>query len=65
MKLKSILAISALLTASLVSAQPSGYYIWKNKLTGEKVCEPTMSADKWVRESGPYEDSNCKFKLPD
>lgn len=64
MKLKSIVAIAGLVAASVVGAQPSGYYVWKNKTTGEKVCEPDMAADKWVRESGPYEDSNCKFKLP-
>lgn len=37
---------------------------YQSKTTNEKVCEPSMPADKGVRESGPYEDSNCKFKLP-
>lgn len=64
MKLKLTLAAAALALASVASAQPSNYFVWVNKTTGAKVCEPDMPADKWKQESGPYEDSTCKFKLP-
>lgn len=57
-------AAAALLLANIAVAQPSEYFIWKNKTTGKTVCEPTMPADQWTKESGPYEDANCKFRLP-
>jgi hypothetical protein len=64
MKLRLALAALALAATSLACAQPSDYYVWKNKATGATMCEPDMPADKWTKESGPYEDSNCKFKKP-
>lgn len=64
MKINVTLAAALIALASVASAQPSNYFVWVNKATGQKVCEPDMPADKWTRESGPYEDENCKFKLP-
>ena len=64
MKIQLCIASAALCLATVAIAQPSEYYVWKNKTTGAKMCEPDMPAAQWVKESGPYEDSNCKFKLP-
>jgi hypothetical protein len=64
MKLRLILAVSAVLLSSLAVAQPSTYFLWKNKTTNATVCEPQMDEAQWVQQSGPYEDSNCKFLAP-
>jgi hypothetical protein len=65
MKTKLILAAAAaMLLAGVATAQPSEYFIWKNNATGKTVCEPQMPADQWTKQSGPYEDANCKFKVP-
>ena len=37
MKLQLILATLALAASSLVAAQPSEYYVWKNKATGAGI----------------------------
>ena len=65
MKSKLIFAaVAAMLLAGVATAQPSEYFIWKNKASGKTVCEPDMPAAEWIKQSGPYEDSNCKFKVP-
>jgi len=64
MKFKLILATASLLLTGLAIAQPSEYFVWKNKTSGQTVCEPDMPADKWTKQSGPYEDPNCKFRVP-
>jgi len=63
-KLKITLAAASLLLAGLAIAQPSEYYLWKNKSSGETVCEPDMPAAQWTKQSGPYEDPNCKIRIP-
>lgn len=60
MKTKAMLVVSALLASSLVAAQPSTYYLWKHKTTGQTMCEPDADAN-WVKVAGPYEDSNCRI----
>jgi hypothetical protein len=64
MKLKLTLAAASILMAGLAIAQPSEYYVWKNKGSGQTVCWPEMPADKWIKLSGPYEDPNCKIRIP-
>jgi hypothetical protein len=65
MKSKLIVAaIAALLLTGVAMAQPSEYFLWKSKASGKTVCEPDMPAAQWTKLSGPYEDVNCKFRLP-
>jgi len=64
MKFKLTVAAASLLLAGLAFAQPTEYYVWKNKASGQTVCEPDMPADAWTKESGPYEDPVCKIRMP-
>lgn len=52
----------AAVTTTLAIAQPSQYFLWQNKKTGQKVCEPQAIDADWVKLSGPYEDPNCSIK---
>lgn len=61
MKLKLTVAAAALLLAGLAVAQPSEYFLWKHKVTGQTTCEAQVAdEDAWVKVSGPYRDANCK-----
>jgi hypothetical protein len=60
MQRKIALFLSATLLAAAAFAQPSLYYLWKNKKTGEQICDPQAADDSWVKVSGPYSDPNCK-----
>ena len=64
MKLRLTLAVSALLLTTLAVAQPSTYYLWKNKTTGATACEPEMDTAKWEKQSGRYAESNGRFLAP-
>ena len=60
-----VAAVAALLLLTGVAmAQPSEYFLWKNKVSGKTVCEPDMPAAQWTKLTGPYEDANCKFRFP-
>jgi hypothetical protein len=50
--------------AGAAIAQPSEYFLWKHKTNGQSMCNPDAPGRDWVKQSGPYEDPNCKIKLP-
>jgi hypothetical protein len=63
MKRKFALIASALTLAmaGAALAQPSLYYVWKNKDTGKTMCEPQADEATWTKVSGPYSDPNCSL----
>jgi hypothetical protein len=63
MKAKLIAVTAALALCGLAFAQPSEYYLWQNKKTGEKVCDPQAASADWVKLSGPYEDPSCSVPI--
>ena len=61
----SVIAVAAF-ACGVAIAQPSEYFVFQNKTTGAKVCNPqppAPSAD-WIKLSGPYEDPACSIKIP-
>ena len=64
MKYKSAVLAAAIALCSAAIAQPSSYYVWKNPATNAKMCDPEPPGPQWVKESGPYSDSNCSVKEP-
>jgi hypothetical protein len=50
---------AALVVCGFAFAQPSEYYLWQNKKTAAKLCDPQAPNDDWVQLSGPYEDPSC------
>ena len=63
MKAKLFAATTALALCGLAWAQPSQYYVWQNKKTKEKICEPQAANADWVKLSGPYEDPSCSIPI--
>lgn len=64
MKAKMIISAS-LVFAATAFAQPSEFYLWKNTVSGETVCDVAQpSAGQWTKESGPYQDPDCKYPFP-
>ena len=62
--IKRLAAVTAMLAlCGIAWAQPSQYYLWQNKKTGTKACEPQAASADWVKLSGPYEDSNCTIAV--
>jgi hypothetical protein len=53
------------MTAALIAAvpaawaQPSIYYLFEQKGTGNKICEPQAPDESWIRVGGPFLDVNC------
>lgn len=58
----TVAATAAALACAVATAQPSSYFLWKNKTTGQTMCETDADAN-WVKVSGPYEDPNCRFLI--
>ena len=63
MKAKLIAIACALALCGVAMAQPSQYFWWQNKKTGEKVCDPQAASPDWVQLSGPYEDPSCSIPI--
>ena len=63
MKRKFFTLLAAALLSSLALAQPSVYFLWKHKTSGQTVCEPQAPDAHWLKAAGPFEDPNCKFKM--
>jgi hypothetical protein len=57
-------AVAIGLVASAAFAQPSQYWVWRDNATGETKCDPESPGKKWVKVSGPFEDSNCTIAAP-
>lgn len=57
-------ALALALLAGPALAQPSEYYLWKHKTSGQTMCNPDAPSKDWVKLSGPYEDSNCSILQP-
>jgi hypothetical protein len=59
-KLTSKLALAAagLLLCAVSLAQPSIYFLWKNK-AGQTLCNPEAPDASWVKVGGPFQDANC------
>lgn len=69
MKLKLALAamsvaLSSLALSSLATAQPSIYFLWKHKTTGQTLCNPDAPDANWVKTGGPFQDANCTVPEP-
>ena len=64
MKLKLALVATSFLMSSLAIAQPSVYFLYKHKTTGQTMCN-TQAPDNtnWVEVSGPFEDASCTVKV--
>jgi hypothetical protein len=63
MKLRWTTFAATMVACGLAMAQPSPYFVWKNKTTGATICESEADESKWVKVSGPYEDPTCKFLI--
>jgi hypothetical protein len=63
MKARFIAVACALALGGVAMAQPSQYFWWQNKKTGEKVCDPQAASADWVQLSGPYEDPSCSVPV--
>lgn len=62
----SILALAlGLGLAGLAQAQPSVYFLWQNKATKAKMCEPEQPGAQWEKVGGPFSDQNCSIKMPE
>ena len=60
-----ILASASLVFACVAFAQPTEFYLWKNTVTGETVCDVAQpTTGQWTQVSGPYHDPDCKDPFP-
>ncbi len=44
-------------------AQPTVYYLFEQKGTAKKLCDPQAPDESWVRIGGPFEDPNCTIPM--
>ncbi|MEF7616750.1 hypothetical protein V4F39_22740 [Aquincola sp. MAHUQ-54] len=64
-RLLSLLALAVGLAGTAAVAQPSIYYLWKNKTSGAKMCEPQAPGPGWEKVGGPFSDENCSIPHPE
>lgn len=64
MKLTSMILAAALMLSGVAIAQPSIYFLWKHKTSGQTVCNPDAPDANWVKVGGPFQDSNCTIPEP-
>lgn len=55
------LLLAGLVAAGAAFAQPSLYFVWKHKQTGQQMCEPQAADANWIKVAGPYSDPNCSI----
>ncbi len=56
-------SILGLAVCGTVLAQPSGgFYFFKNKASGKVLCAQHPFSPDWVRQAGPFKDSDCKIE---
>jgi hypothetical protein len=58
-----IMALAIMAAVPSVWAQPSVYYLFEQKSTGNVICEPQAPNESWTRVhgSGAFEDANCSI----
>lgn len=62
MKPGFFLPLLGLVLCGAASAQPSGgFYLLKNKESGQVVCSQLTISPDWARQSGPFKDQDCKI----
>lgn len=63
MKITIFASIFGLLIGSTALAQPSGgFYLLKDKDSGQVLCSQNPISPDWVRQAGPFQDSACKIE---
>ena len=60
-----IVAAAAISAVSAAWAQPTVYYLFEQKGTENRVCEPQAPDESWVRvkKSGSFEDPGCTIPM--
>lgn len=54
------LAVGALLYATLCSAKPASWYLWRSDSASNFICAQISPGEGWVAFKGPFKDSHCK-----
>ena len=55
---------AGLMLSGLSIAQPSTYFLWKHKTSGQTLCNPDAPDANWIKSAGPFEDANCTIPQP-
>ncbi|GHU30199.1 hypothetical protein AGMMS50256_16650 [Betaproteobacteria bacterium] len=64
MRFIAMIVATAVLSAVPVAwAQPSIYYLFEQKSTGNTICEPQAPNESWVQIGGPFEDLQCTIAI--